>query len=311
MSSGQQSVAWRVASERTSTDEPSVVDGEESSANDFDTTAACAECGAQSFARSAASEWYCEACGAVHTGAEIEFSEPGWKPQEDRRTGPAVSVSRVSVGTRIGDGSGAGTGFWARFNNRLDHADETLRHGLRELRALATSLEATDSLVDQAAYLFRQVADDGLLVGHSIEAMAAACVHVTAREDYNPFPLKQIADASPVALDAIRSAVSKLVREYDRQVAPPLPSAFIARFASETSLPTAVRQRASELADAVIDDGAHVGQSPTGIAAAILYGAAREHGVEVTQSELADVAYVSVVTLSRHWQTVQTYIEDE
>jgi len=55
--------------------------------------------------------------------------------------------------------------------------------------------------------------------------------------------------------------VSKLVREYDRQVAPPLPGAFIARFASETSLPTAVRQRASELADAVIDDGAHVGQS--------------------------------------------------
>jgi len=80
--------------------------------------------------------------GAVHTGAEIEFSEPGWKPQEDRRTGPATSVSRVSVGTKIGDGSGAGTGFWARFNNRLDHADETLRHGLRELRALASSLEA-------------------------------------------------------------------------------------------------------------------------------------------------------------------------
>lgn len=310
MSSGQQSVACRIAS-APSTEAPSVDEAEQSPANEFDTSAACTECGEQAFTRSAASEWYCDACGAVHTRTELEFSEPGWTHREERRTGPAASPSRVSVGTMIGDGKGAGTGFWARYNNRLDHSDQTLRHGLRELRALTTSLEASDSLTEQAAYRFRRVADDGLLVGHSLESMAAACVHVTAREDSNPFPLKQIAEMSPVSVGDIRSAVSKLVQEYALQVAPPLPTAFIARFASDAGLPMDVRRRADKLAEAVIEDGAHVGQSPTGVAAATLYGAAKECGVEVTQSELSSVAYVSVVTLSRQWQTVQTYLDNE
>lgn len=61
----------------------------------------------------------------------------------------------------------------------------------------------------------------------------------------------------------------------------------------------------------MIEDGSHVGQSPTGVAAAALYGAAVESGTEITQQELADVAHVSVVTLSRQWQTIETYLEDE
>ncbi|WP_254523982.1 transcription initiation factor IIB [Natrinema caseinilyticum] len=308
MFSHQQSTAERVESETTSADEPSIRDADEVSADDFDTTSSCVECGEQSFTRSNAGEWYCDTCGAVHTGTELERSEPGWTPREQRRTGPAGSVTRVSVGTKIGHNSG-GEAFWAQYNNRLNHENRTLRHGLRELRALANALEATETLTEQSAYRFRRAADEGLLVGHSLEAMAAACVHVTAREHHVPFPLNQIADASPVDLDNIKTAVSKLLREFDLQVAPPLPTAFLERFASAVDLPNEVRRRAVQLADALIEDGAHVGQSPTGVAAAILYGAAKECGVEITQEELASVAFVSIVTLSRQWQTVQTYLD--
>ena len=218
-------------------------------------------------------------------------------------------MTQISVGTKIGDSNGE-TPFWAQYNNRLDHEKQTLRHGLREVRALATALEATESLTEQAAYLFRRVAEDGELVGYSIEAMAGACIHATARENHVPFPLEQIADCSPVPLDDIKSAVSKLLREYDLKVAPPLPTAFIERFASEVNLSAEVRHCAHRVAEAVVEDGAHVGQSPTGIAAAVLYGAAKECDVDVTQEELASVAFVSVVTLSRQWQTVQDYLDN-
>ena len=309
MSSRQQSRATRVESETTCADEPQVHDHESATPEGFDTTSACVECGAQSFARSPAGEWYCEACGVVHTRSELECSEPGWTALEDRRTGPAESLSRVSVGTVIGDGSG--TAFWARYNKRLGHENQTLRHGLRELRALANALEAAESLAEQAAYQFRRAAEDGLLVGRSIEAVAAACVHVTAREHHVPFPLEQIADASPVGLNDIKSAVSTLLQEYDLQVAPPLPSAFIARFASEVGVPVPVRRRAESIAESVVEDEAHIGQSPTGIAAAVLYGAAIQCEFDITQSDLASVAFVSVVTISRQWQTVKQYVDDE
>lgn len=83
------------------------------------------------------------------------------------------------------------------------------------------------------------------------------------------------------------------------------------RFAADVGLSQSVCSRALHIAESLIEDGAHVGQSPTGVAVAALYGAATEAGIDVTQSQLAEIAYVSVVTLSRQWQTVQTYLENE
>lgn len=281
---------------------------EETPAEGFDTGSTCVECGAATFTRSEVGEWYCTECGVVQTRTAVERTEPGWTPRGQRRAGPASSIAKVNIGTRVGN-AGEQTPLWAQYNDRLNHETETLRHGLRELRALATALEATEALIEQAAYLFRRVAEDGHLVGHSLEAMAAACVHVTAREHHVPFPLEQFAEASPVPLADIKSAVSRLLREYDLQVLPPLPTAFIGRFSSEAGLSQGVRNCAERLAEALVEDEAHIGQSPTGLAAAALYGAAKARGVEVTQDELSDVAYVSVVTLSRHWQTVQTHLD--
>lgn len=217
-------------------------------------------------------------------------------------------MSRVNIGSKVGGGSD-GAPFWAKYNDRLDSDTETLHHGLRELRALAAALEANDALVEQAAYLFRRAADDGLLVGLSIEAVAAGCLHVTGRERHAPLPLDQVGEASPVTVSDIKTAFSKLLREYDLQVAPPLPTGFIERFGSAAGLPTAIRLRARQLAESLIEEEAHVGQSPTGMAAAAIYGAAKESGADITQQELASIAFVSEVTLSRQWQTIQEVTE--
>jgi len=305
MSSRQYHTPGRTEFDTETTDEATV---EAAPAEEFDTGSTCVECGADTFTQSGAGEWFCAECGAVQTQTELERTEPGWTPQEERRSGPSGSIAEVSVGTRVGSVNGQ-TPLWARYNDRLDHETQTLRHGLRELRALTTALEATEALTEQSAYLFRRVAKDGHLVGHSLEAMAAACVHVTARESHVPFPLEQLAEASPVALEDIKSAVSKLVQEYDLRILPPLPTAFIGRFASEVGLSQEVRNHAERIAEVLVEDEAHVGQSPTGLAAAALYGAAKAHGAGITQEDLADVAYISVVTLSRQWQTVQKYVD--
>lgn len=307
MSSRQQTTVRGIESKTSTTEDPQTTEADEGAANGFDTSSTCEECGGQSFTRSEAGEWYCDSCGLLQTRPELEFSEPGWIPQEERRVGPAASVSRVSIGTRIGTSSDGSKPFWTRYNKRLGHENQTLRHGLKELRALGNALEATEPLIEQAATLFRHVADEGELLGHSLEAMAAACIHVTAREHHVPFPLKQIAEFSPVSLDRIKSAVSKLVREFPVQVVPPLPTMFIPRFASEAGLPNEVRQRAIRISEAIIEDGKHVGQSPTGVAAATLYGAAKECEVAITQEDLASIAFISSVTLSRQWQTVSEY----
>ncbi|MFC6720258.1 transcription initiation factor IIB family protein [Natrialbaceae archaeon GCM10025896] len=250
------------------------------------------------------------ACGAVQTAVEVEFTEPSWRPRNQRRTAPSGTTSRIAVGTTIGTGGDADAGRWARLNKRLRHDREALRHGLKELRAVAAAIECSDDLTEQAAHLYRQSADEGLLVGQSIEAMAAACMHATARNSGRPFPIKEVAAASPVGADEIRASFSKLVREFDVELAPPLPTDYLPRFASEAGLPHAVRRHAHEIGQRVIESEDHVGQSPTGMAAALLYGAAHCNEESITQEELASIAFVSPVTLSRQWQTVQNHIPE-
>lgn len=279
-------------------------------AEKFDSSATCSECGQQTFAQSNTGEWFCEECGAVQSATEIEFTEPGWRPSEERRTGPASSQSYVSIGTTIGHTNSHNNPRWANLNKRIDNKTRTLRHGLKELRALSSSLEANEQLIEEASYLFRRAAANDILRGHSIEAMAAACIHATAREDSHvPFPLKQIGEASPVELDNINTAFRKLLQEFDLKVKPPSPVSFIPRFGSDAGLSASVRRDAKRITNRIIEEEEHIGQSPTGVAAAALYGAAKVNNVEVTQGELAETAYVSVVTLSRQWQSLEKYAE--
>jgi len=278
----------------------------EPTADTFDTSTECEECGGTTFEQSASGQWYCSECGLLQSKPEVEYTEPGWKATDQRRTSPASAPSRLGVGTVIGETEGP-TPRWTQYNTRLSNDNATLRHGLTEVRALGAALEASQSLINEAATLFRQAADEGLLVGLSLEAMAAACIHAIARERHQPFPIKAVAAVSLVDHDTIRTAYSKLVRGTDLQIRPPEPAAFVPRLTADAGLDHSVCQRARTIVESLMDDEAHVGQSPTGVAAAAIYGAAKECGVEVTQEELADVAYVSVVTLSRQWQTIKTY----
>ena len=91
----------------------------------------------------------------------------------------------------------------------------------------------------------------------------------------------------------------------------PVPAEFVDRIGSDAGLPITVRNRARDLLAAVRDAGDHIGQSPPGLAAAALYGAATEVEFDITQADLADAAGVSVVTLSRQWQTVKQARDDE
>ena len=277
--------------------------------NAFDTTRSCVECGSTSFEWTAAGEWYCVDCGIVQAATELEFSEPGWRPREQRRTGPASSPARVSDGNVIGRGEGLSHRA-RKLDNRLPYDKAALRHGLKELRAVASKLEAPDFLTEQAAYQYRQAAAEGLLPGHSIEAMAAACLYAVARENGTPYPKKQFADASPVSFQDICSAYSRLCRAFSLEVKPAVPTDFIARFVSEAGFSQAVRRRALRAGRELIDDEKHVGQSPTGVAGALVYGAARATDTDTTQEDIAEIAHVSSVTLSRQWQTVQSYFED-
>jgi transcription initiation factor TFIIB len=60
-------------------------------------------------------------------------------------------------------------------------AERNLAHGLGEVRRLASALELSESIRDQACQLFRSAQSEDLLRGRSIEAIAAASVYRRSR----------------------------------------------------------------------------------------------------------------------------------
>lgn len=315
------SVHCRESPERDSSDERTLrADGCENSSDagdtaqswawNFDTERPCAECDAREYARSQSGEWYCQECGAVQTRGDVKQRDPGWISEEERRSGPSTGPSEIQIGSSVGAPWRNEGGRWAKYNERLSYQNKRLRHGLKEIRALTTALEVTDSTREDAAVRFRKTATEGLLKGRSIESVAAACVYIAARQNRQPVTFTWLAEVSPVSESDISNAYRKLVSEFELGMNVPVPENFVDRIGSEVSLSLHRRERAHEILQAVTDAGEHIGQSPPGMAAAALYGAAMEAKIEITQAEVAEAAGVSVVTLSRQWQTIKSVLEE-
>jgi transcription initiation factor TFIIB len=219
-------------------------------------------------------------------------------------------VSRESVGTVIGRGDNEPkTARLVKYNNRLDHRTRALKEGLNEARSLCTALELPETTEDHAAYLYRRALAAQIIQGRSQESIAAACVYTAARKYHQPVTLSDVAAASPVGESTISGAYRVVLRELDIGLQPPEPTDFLAKVAATAGLQYRVQRRARELLEAAMADQRHVGQSPTGVAAASLYAAAQSLDVEVTQSALAEAAGVGTVTVSRQRQSFADYLE--
>jgi len=187
-------------------------------------------------------------------------------------------------------------------------AERNLAHGLGEVRRLASALELSDSVRDQACQLFRSAQTEDLLRGRSIEAIAAASVYGACRCNGRSRLVDDVSELARVAKSRITNAYKTLNEELGLPAEPVAPSMFVPRLASSLACPDRIRQRARALAEQAEEHGVTTGVHPAGFAAACLYTAGREEGRWLTQSEAADVANASKVTIRAHWNTLEEQV---
>jgi transcription initiation factor TFIIB len=263
-------------------------------------------------------ETVCEECGLVIDEQRIDHG-PEWRAfdkDERERTGAPLTAARHDRGlsTEIGRGADAnGNELSEQKRRRLGRmrreqtrgrfqskAERNLAHGLGEVRRISSALELSETIRDQACRLFRSAQNEGLLRGRSIEAMAAASVYGACRCNGWPRTLDDVTDPARVVQSRVTNAYTTLNTELGLPAQPVTPSAFVPRLASELDVSDQIRQRARRLAEASESTGATTGVRPSGFAAACLYKAGREQGRLLTQSDVAEVADVSPVTVRTH-----------
>lgn len=277
-------------------------------------------------------ETICGDCGLIIEDHPIDRG-PEWRAfdeeerRERERTGAPLTPTRHDRGlsSEIGfdrtDANGTAlTGRKRRQISRLrrEHrrgrwsgkAEQNLAHGLSEVRRIVGALDLSRSLRDQACQLYRTAATEGLLVGRSIEAMAAASVYAACRCTGLPRTLEEVGAVTIVTQDRVQNAYSVLNRELSLPTVPVEPSKYVPKLASMLDSSPAIQKRAVDLAQQAGACGAASGYNPAGVAAGCVYQAAREQDERITQAALADVAEITPMTVRARWKQIQRVLND-
>jgi transcription initiation factor TFIIB len=105
--------------------------------------------------------------------------------------------------------------------------------------------------------------------------------------------------------------VGVLQAQLSVSIKPATPQEFLPKLASELSIADSHERRARELLEAAVEANVHVGKHPAGVAGAAIYTTATNSGRQLTQTEVAEAAGVSSITICRRHQQLQNYSSEE
>ncbi len=274
------------------------------------TAQTCPECTGR--LRTGETETVCEECGLVVDEHAIDPG-PEWRSFADdetnpERTGAPLTRSRHDRG--LSTEIGRSTRLKGRKRRRIarlrrqhkrtqirSKAERNRVYAFMEIKHVVGDLDLPETVEERACVLFESAQDEGLLQGRSLEGFAAATVYATCRTASISRTVEEIVDAATATRSELDAAYDALNRELGLPTGPIHPREYLPRFASRLDLPPGVERRARAFAERAREEGIDTGRNPGGVAAACLYTAAQEEGVQLTQREAAAVADVTPVTL--------------
>ncbi len=261
-------------------------------------------------------ETVCTDCGLVVETDRLDRG-PEWRSFADddsnrERTGAPLTRSRHDRGLSTEIGSNNGVRLTGRKRKRLarmrrEHSraqlatkqDRNQVYAFTEIRRLIGALGLPRDVREQACALFDSAQSEDLIQGRSLEGFAAATVYAVCRTRSIARTVDEVVADARADEGELRAAYDALNRELGLPTGPIDPAEYVPRFASELGLPDAVERRALELAALGREATIAGGRDPSGFAAGCLYTAAQDHGHGLTQTDAADAAGVSPVTLRK------------
>lgn len=291
----------------------------------------CPECsGINLFVNREKGEIICKDCGLVVEDKMVEFGQE-WREFEGdgggeakgRRTGAPMTYTQYDqgLGTEVGQkadlfqlGSKDRNKFFRlrKWQYRISTAIErNLKLALAELKRVSSYLKLPKSVEEEAAMIYTQAVQRGLVRGRSMESVVSGALYAACRRHEVPRTLDELSEASSIEKKEIGRTYRFVTRELGISILPSNPADYIARFASSLKLSPETQSKAVEILEEAQHEELTSGRGPTGIAAASLYVAALMHGEKRTQREVADVAGVTEVTIRNRYKELLDELELE
>ncbi|MEA3458827.1 MAG: transcription initiation factor IIB [Candidatus Thermoplasmatota archaeon] len=195
---------------------------------------------------------------------------------------------------------------------RISNAVErNLMIALSALDRMSSAMGIPRNVRETAAMIYRKAALKNLVRGRSIEDVAAAALYAACRQCHAPRTLDEISKIANIPKRNIGRNYRFVSRELKLKLMPTLPEDYISRFCSGLKLNGEVKVKATEILKEVEDKEITNGQNPISIAAASLYIASVLCDERRTQSEIANEAGVTEVTIRNHYKNLAEKLDIE
>jgi transcription initiation factor TFIIB len=276
-------------------------------------------------------EVICRNCGLVLSDRAQE-SRPEWRAftseeANDRsRTGIPRSLARHDMGlsTVIGrtdrDASGHTLDVamrstmgrlraWDFRTQAHSPTDRNLRQAFSELDRLKDKLGVSEPVIEKTAYVYRKAQERGLVRGRTISATIGAALYIACRESGTSRTLKDIADIGNIKRKDLARIYRLVVMELDLKIPLVDPMRCIVKVANKANLSERTRRIAMEIMKSVTKSGISAGKDPMGLAASVLYLACINTGESRTQTDIAEAAGVTEVTVRNRYKNLKSQLD--
>ena len=276
-------------------------------------------------------ETICSKCGMIVLDKIQNIHQPEWRAfsneeHENRsRTGipSSLAIHDMGLATVIGraDRDAGGKKIDATMHTSMQRlrtwdsrahvrrSDKGLIQALNELQILKDKLALSHVVVEKAAYIYRKAHDRKLARGRAVSGLIAASVYIACREMSTTRTLNDIAAAANINRKHLAKIYRLLLIELDIKV--PLVDQIkcIAKVANKANLSEKTKRQAISIMDEVTEKQISAGKNPMGFAATILYLSCLKTGENKTQTDIAQAAGVTEVTLRNRFKELKSKLE--
>jgi len=175
--------------------------------------------------------------------------------------------------------------------------DRNFKQAFMLLETIKAKLIIPDSVVEEAAYIYRKAVAKRLTRGRSITSIILASLYAACRATNTPRTLHDIACAGNIRKGELSLAYRKLVRKLDLRFEPYDPIEFVTRICSIVGASEKTRRDAINIISKAKEEEIAYGKNPMSLVASALYLAAVINMEKKSQDKIAKACGMTNVTV--------------
>lgn len=193
---------------------------------------------------------------------------------------------------------------WQRRARSATSFDRNMESALIEIARLAAHMSLSKAIKEETAVIYRKALEQDMVRGRSIDTMVAASMYLANQKLQTARSLDDFESNSRATRKSITRAHKIIKAKLRVRIPVSLPEEYVNRYCSLLELPPVIGARTNEILNEARGRELTHGKSPTGVAAAAIYVAARQLNHPRTQRDIADISGVTEVTIRNRYKEI-------